>query len=164
MARGNSPRTGSRAGALCAIWFLCALAFLAASCGSDAPAETGSTRSMRTTTVEDLAPASLDLTEADGGGTFEIRVGGTVRLSLEADPSAGYSWELDDPDPEASVLEQLEQPVFTPDDPQAAEASGTLTYTFRAVDKGQMVVRLIYLDPEVDETPTKTFQIKLIVR
>ena len=140
------------------------LFLVAAGCDSTEPAQTESSLSTRTTAEEDTAPATLRLTEADNGGTFEVRVGGTIEVSLKADPSTGHSWELDDPDPEASLLQQVEEPVFAPDDPQTAEGPGTLTYTLRAADKGEMVVKFVYLDPEVGESPTKTFRIDLVVR
>lgn len=138
-------------------------AFFAA-CGSDAPSQTGLNRATGTTAEQDSAPASLRITESDTGKTFEVRAGGTIELVLAADPSSGYLWELDDPDPEASLLEQLKEPVFVPDDPQDEESAGTLTYTFRAADAGQMVVTFVYLDPEVVEAPAKTVQFDLIVR
>jgi predicted secreted protein len=83
---------------------------------------------------------------------------------LEANPSTGYSWELYDPDPEASLLAQVGEPAFVSEDPGAVGAGGILTFTFQAVDKGEMVVKLVYLAPGVGEAPAKTFQIHLTVR
>ncbi len=71
---------------------------------------------------------------------------------------------MDDPDPEASLLEQVGEPTFVSDDPGAVGAGGMMTFTFRAVDKGEMVITLVYLTPGVDEAPTKTFHIDLTVR
>jgi inhibitor of cysteine peptidase len=133
-------------------------------CGSDTPADTGSDQSTEPTPGETAAPDSLQLTQEDDGGSFDIQAGGTIGVALEANPSTGYAWELDDPDPEASLIEQVGEPVFKSDDPEAVGAGGVLTFTFRAVDKGEMVIKLVYLAPGVDEAPTKTFQIDLIVR
>jgi len=149
---------------LLALLLVAMLLLVAAGCGPTEPSQTASSRSTVTTAEENIAPATLRLTEADDGGTFEVRAGGTIEVALQADPSSGHYWELDDPDPEASLLEQVEEPVFTPEDPKAVEGQGTLTYTLRAADRGEMVVKFVYLDPEVGETPAKTFQIDLIVR
>ncbi len=107
-------------------------------------------------------PDSLTLTADDDGGTFAIRSGGTVLLELEANPSTGFAWEMDDPDPEASLLEQVIDPSFKSDDPEAMGAGGIMTYTFRAVDEGEMVLRMAYIPPSGGEA-TKTFEITLVV-
>jgi inhibitor of cysteine peptidase len=142
---------------------LLAVAFLAG-CGSDTPADTGSDLSTISSAGESPAPQSLHLTQADDGKSFEIQAGGTFDIALEANPSTGYSWELDDPDPEASLLAQVGEPAFVSDDPGAAGARGMLTFTFQAVDKGEMIIKFVYLAPGVDEAPTETFQIDLTVR
>ncbi|MFH0916946.1 MAG: protease inhibitor I42 family protein [bacterium] len=134
-----------------------------AGCGSDTPADTESTSSTETT-EESTVPESLQLTREDDGGSFEILAGGTIAIDLKANPSTGYFWELDDPDPEASLLEQVGEPAFESDNPDAMGAGGTLTFTFRAVDKGEMIIKLVYLAPEVDQAPADTFQIDLTVR
>ena len=83
-------------------------------------------------------------------------------MALEANPSTGFMWELELDDPEASLLEQLKEPSFASDDPDAAGAGGIMTYTFRAVDPGEMVVRMVYLPPDGSE-PTDVFEIDLTV-
>lgn len=109
-------------------------------------------------------PDSLELSEEDGGTSLAIQQGGTIVLTLEANPSTGYSWEMNDEDPEASLLLQMGEPVFNSDDPEAAGAGGTMTYTFTAADVGQMTVSMIYLGPAVEEAPTKTFEFDLTVK
>jgi inhibitor of cysteine peptidase len=135
-----------------------------AACGSDTPADTGSDLTTSSSAGESPAPQSLHLTQADNGGSFTIQAGGTFDIALEANPSTGYSWELDDPDPEGSLLAQVGEPTFVSDNPGAAGAGGTLTFTFQAVDKGEMIVTFVYLAPGVDEAPTETFRIDLTVR
>jgi predicted secreted protein len=155
---------------------LFALAGLAA-CGSsdpgnDQPAGSSTTSSVagdysgqvgEDTTDPDL-PDSLEITEEDDGKSFVIAQGGSIILMLEANPSTGYSWELNDEDPEASLLQQEGEPEFTSDDPDAAGAGGTITYTFIAADAGEMKVSFIYLGPNVQEAPTGTFEFNLTVK
>lgn len=135
-----------------------------AACGSDTSTGTTSGASPETTEQESTAPESLQLTGEDSGGTFEVQAGGLVELSLQANPSTGYAWEMDDPDPEASLLEQAEEPKFEPDNAEAVGSAGTMTFTFRAVDRGEMTVRMIYLPPSAEALAEETFEIRLIVR
>ncbi len=157
-----------RSGPQSVLTFLAVLVFstlvLALACGSDSPSETSSGEQAGSTAEGTTVPASLTLNEADDGGSFEIQAGGTIELSLQANPSTGFAWEMDDPDPEASLLEQIGEPVFVSDDPDAAGAGGIITYTFRAVDRGTMVVRLVYYPPDPTEDPTGSFQVDLTVR
>jgi inhibitor of cysteine peptidase len=139
------------------------LAFTLA-CGSDTPGDNTGADQTGSTAEGTTVPASLTLSETDDGGSFEIQAGGTIELSLQANPSTGFAWEMDDPDPEASLLEQVGDPVFISDNPDAAGAGGTVTYTFRAVDRGEMVVRMVYYPPDPTMDPTDSFQIDLTVK
>lgn len=56
------------------------------------------------------------------------------------------------------------EPSFVPDNPGAVGSAGILTFVFRAVDKGEMVINLVYLPPGGGTTPAKTFHIDLSVR
>jgi inhibitor of cysteine peptidase len=152
-----------RSGPLLCLALLAALVF-ALACSSDTPAETTAGAQTGGIGVESTVPAALTVTEAEDGGSLEIQAGGIIKLSLPADPGTGYAWEMDDPDPEASLLEQVEEPVFVSDDPDAVGAGGIITYTFRAVDRGKMVVRLAYFPPDPTKDPVDTFQVDLTVR
>jgi inhibitor of cysteine peptidase len=123
--------------------------------GSDASGGGGS---------DQQSPATLNLSAKDNGGTFVIQTGGTIVLKLESNPSTGYSWEMNDPDPEASLLEQVGEPIFKSDNPDLAGAGGTMTFTFKAADPGNMTVSLAYMPPAADEAPTMTFQFDLTVK
>ncbi len=144
-----------------------------AGCSSDTPSGGGDTtatsagESTTSTTPDDSStdsdlPESLELTAEDDGDSFSVKEGGTISVALEANPSTGFMWELELEDPEASLLEQLREPSFVSDDPEAAGAGGIMTYTFRAVDPGEMVVRMVYLPPDGSE-PTDAFEIDLTV-
>jgi inhibitor of cysteine peptidase len=160
----------TRSGSILVMALLLSLVFVAGCGGSDSPAgtdtdsstDTGS--STDTTAEESTAPDSLRLSQEDDGGSFEIQVGGTIELSLEANPTTGYAWEMDDADPETSLIEQIGEPTFVSDNPDAMGAGGVLTFTFRAVDRGEMVIKLVCLSPGAADAPTETFQIDLTVR
>lgn len=112
--------------------------------------------------ADGAVPGSLELTVADDGGSFAVKSGGTITLALPASPSTGFVWEMDDPDPEASLLEQLVDPSFQADDPGAVGSGGIMTFTFRAVDDGSMVLRLVHLPPDGSKA-TDTFEVDLHV-
>jgi inhibitor of cysteine peptidase len=137
--------------------------------GADQPADSstvtgsGAERAGDDTTDPKLQN-SFEITEEDNGKSFVVAQGGSIILTLEANPSTGYSWELNDEDPEASLLQQEGKPEFTSDDPDAAGAGGTITYTFIAADAGEMKVSFIYLGPDVEAAPTKTFEFNLTVK
>jgi inhibitor of cysteine peptidase len=159
-----AARFMTRSGSIVVVALLLALVFVAGCGDSDAPTGTNSSASTNTTAEESTAPDSLRLTQEDDGGSFEIRVGGTIELSLEANPTTGYAWEMDDADPETSLIEEIGEPNFVSDNPDAVGAGGILTFTFRAVDRGEMVIKLVYLSPSPADAPTETFQIDLTVR
>jgi len=165
----------TRARLILTVLLLLALSCLAASCASGDSSDTSGDLTTDTseasgpddsadTNSDDQVPDSLDLSAEDDGGSFVIQTGGTIVLTLEANPSTGFAWEMNDPDPEASLLAQVGEPIFTSDNPDAAGAGGTVTYTFMAADPGEMTVSLIYMSPGVDEAPTKTFEFDLTVK
>ena len=154
--------------------FLLLLALLSlAACGSgnsgasdtsgDTSGTSGSGASGDTSSGQQT-PDSLNLTAKDNGDTFVIRTGGMIVLKLAANPSTGYSWEMNDPDPEASLLEQVGEPVFKSANPDVAGAGGIMTFTFKAADPGNMTVSLVYTPPAADEAPSKTFEFDLTVK
>jgi len=109
------------------------------------------------------APSTLTLTADDNGGSFAVKKGGTVTLTLAENPSTGVMWEMQLDDPEASLIEQLAEPSFEPDDPGAEGEGGMTTFSFKAADAGEMVVRLVLLPPDEVE-PDDTFEVTLTVR
>jgi inhibitor of cysteine peptidase len=155
-----------------AFLFLLALLSLAA-CGSGKSGSSDTSGDASGSSESDLSgdatsdqqiPDSLDLTAKDNGGTFVIQVGGTIVLKLEANPSTGYSWEMNDPDPEQSLLAQVGEPVFKADNPDAAGAGGIETFTFNAADPGEMTVSLVYASLGANEAPTEAFEFDLTVK
>jgi predicted secreted protein len=128
-------------------------------------ASAGSTdTSTETTAGESAAPDSLKLSQEDNGGTFEVRAGSIIQLSLKIDAGSGRSWQMDDPDPEASLLEQVGEPTRSFEDSAGPARALIVTFTLKAVDRGEMTVRFIYVSADPTEEPTDTFEIVLIVK
>ena len=105
------------------------------------------------------------LTLADDGKTFELAVGQTLTLELEANPTTGYGWEVVETG--GGILEQVGEPIFqqTAARGQALGADGVQILAFKAVGRGEGLLELVYRRPwEKDADPLSIFTIKVLVR
>ncbi len=98
-------------------------------------------------------------------GQVTVELGQTFPVTLESNPSTGYSWEwIDDPN---SIVEQVGQAEFISretDDPFTIGAGGWEVFTFQAVSPGQMTLELVYRRPWEESTePLKTFSLHVTV-
>lgn len=103
----------------------------------------------------------VQLTAGDAGSTVHVKQGATVEVSLEGNPTTGYTWETV-PD-RSSLLAQQGQPVFAADN-NALGSGGMMTLRFRAVQAGTAPLKLIYhrtFEPGVP--PLHTFDVTIIV-
>jgi inhibitor of cysteine peptidase len=106
--------------------------------------------------------AAATLTEEDAGRTVELRVGDTMAVVLEGNPTTGFTWETAAVD--ASVLRQLGEPQFEPES-SLIGAGGKFTFRFEAVAPGQTVLQLVYHRPwETDVPPANTFEVTAVVQ
>ena len=99
--------------------------------------------------------------ERDNGRRVELRVGDVLILTLRANYSTGYSWEVvSSGEP---VLRQAGPPTFT-EDSHLAGAGGTATFEFRAEKAGSTSLELVYVRPwEKDAEPARTFSLTVVV-
>ena len=105
---------------------------------------------------------------AEGGGKvfsaspIDVSVGDTFTISLESNPSTGYTWELSEPLDDAVV-------VSLGSDHQAGEGTGVgvaghQLFTFQAVGKGSTTIGLQYVRPwETGVAPAQTSEFDLEV-
>jgi inhibitor of cysteine peptidase len=106
-------------------------------------------------------PDALRLTEKDSGSYVELIVGQNMQLSLDANPTTGYTWEVTQSD--AGVLDQVGNMEYNPDS-NAIGSGGTMTFRFHAAKTGETTLRLIYQRPhEKDKPPLKTFEVAVTV-
>jgi inhibitor of cysteine peptidase len=109
-----------------------------------------------------IPEAQARVSEEDAGSTVELRVGDTLEVMLDGNPTTGFSWETAAVD--ASVLKQLGEPGFQPDT-SLIGSGGKFTFRFEAAGSGQTLLRLIYHRPwEKDVPPEKTFEVTVIVQ
>ena len=106
--------------------------------------------------------AAVTLTEEDAGRTVELRVGDTMAVVLDGNPTTGFQWETAALD--ASVLKQLGEPGFEPATGLIG-SGGKFTFRFEAVASGQTLLRLVYHRPwETDVPPERTFEANVTVQ
>ena len=109
-------------------------------------------------------PSTVRVSENDAGSTVRLHTGDTLQVSLEGNPSTGYSWEMVEAD--TAVLKQSGEPEFTSykHAGQFVGSPGTVTMTFTMVGAGQTVLKLIYCCPfEENVQPLKTFELKVVI-
>jgi len=110
-------------------------------------------------------PSAVGLSEEDSGTTVQLRVGDTMDVTLDGNPTTGFAWETAAVD--VSVLKQLGEPEYVPDPHPVGlvGSGGRFTFRFEAVASGQTVLRLIYHRPwEKDVPPEKTFEVTVTVQ
>jgi len=98
----------------------------------------------------------------DNGRQIELEKGQILVITLEANPTTGYTWEI--AEHEEHVLRQVGEAGFEPES-EAIGAQGIQTLRFEAVNVGKTTLKLVYRRPwEEDVEPLDTFSIKVVVR
>jgi len=102
--------------------------------------------------------ASID----DNGREMQLKKGQTLVVTLEGNPTTGYSWEVAEPLSE-QVLRQAGEPEFQQES-DLVGAGGVQILRFEAVNAGKMTLKLIYHRPwERDVEPLETYSIQVVV-
>ncbi len=84
-----------------------------------------------------------------------VRKGGVVRITLPANATTGYSWQIRRG--AARILKQLGEAKYNAPDSDLVGASGTETWTFRAPQAGATVLVMTYTRPwEKKQPPADT--------
>jgi inhibitor of cysteine peptidase len=102
--------------------------------------------------------------DEDAGGQVDLQVGQILTVSLESNPTTGYSWQVADLND--AVLQQLGEVEFK----QAGEeglvgAGGIETFRFESVCAGETSLELKYVRPwEEGVPPEKIFTIQVVIQ
>ncbi len=103
--------------------------------------------------------ASID----DDGREKQLKKGQTLVVTLEGNPTTGYSWEVAEPLNE-QVLRQAGEPEFKQES-DALGAGGVQILRFEAVNAGKFTLKLVYHRSwEKDVEPLETYSIEVVVR
>jgi len=114
--------------------------------------------------VVSCSPAKpVSLTAADNGSQVKVNSGDQIVITLDGNPSTGFSWEAKNLDP--TMFEQVGEPTFVSSNPGMVGAGGSLTLTFKALKAGTVPLTLIYHRPwETGVEPINTFSVNVIVK
>ncbi|MGB5932505.1 MAG: C1 family peptidase, partial [Anaerolineae bacterium] len=104
-------------------------------------------------------PTEVRLSTEDDGRHVELKEGQLLVITLEANPSTGYIWEVAGPD--EKVLRQVGDIEFEQES-NLLGAPGRQAIRFQAVGEGQATLRLVYRRPwEEGVEPAKTFSLQV---
>jgi inhibitor of cysteine peptidase len=102
----------------------------------------------------------------DNGSRVELKKGQTLVVTLESNPSTGYSWEV--AEGMGTVLQQQGEAEFQPaktGDQPLVGAGGSETLRFDVAAAGETTLKLVYHRPwEKGVEPLETFSVQVIVR
>ncbi len=113
-------------------------------------------------TSDTQPPPAAEISEGDRGVTQQIEIGQEIRLSLDANPTTGYSWSLDGPLP--AQLKQVGEPTFTAQS-DALGAGGVQVWTFAGAASGTGELKMKYWRSfEPSAPPADTFRITVDVK
>ncbi len=111
--------------------------------------------------------ASMQLDASADGTTQQMKMGEVFAITLETNPSTGYSWVPTISDPK--VLAQMGEPQYLEPTQSTAEpllgAPTTVTLFFQAMGTGSTILTLDYKQSfEVNVAPEQTVTIKVEVK
>jgi len=105
-------------------------------------------------------PSVKKITARDVASTVQMKLGDTLEIALEGNPTTGYTWAV------ASKVAQLQQQGEweLKRDSNLIGAGGTIILRFKAVREGEATLQLIYHRVwEKGVPPVKTFEVKVVV-
>jgi inhibitor of cysteine peptidase len=105
----------------------------------------------------------VTLTAANKGSQVNLKVGDQIVITLDGNPSTGYTWESLGLD--TTIFEQVGEATFVSSNPGLVGAGGNLTLTFKAVKAGTASLTLVYHRPwETGVDPLDTFAVTVTVK
>lgn len=101
----------------------------------------------------------------DQGRTVELAAGETLLVTLESNPTTGYSWQVSEVD--EAVLKRKGEPEYKQraGSEGLVGAGGAETFRFEAAGAGRTTLTLVYARPwEQDVPPVETYSIVVVVK
>ncbi|MGD8905001.1 MAG: protease inhibitor I42 family protein [Anaerolineae bacterium] len=144
---------------------LLAVLVLAAGCAS-ANSDAASEEADRGGEASPMPDDDVVLTAEDDGSVVELGEGQALVVTLESNPTTGYSWQVSEVDED--VLMQIGDPEFeeaaATEGEQVLGSGGTETFYFASA-AGETTLTLVYHRPwEEDVEPEAVFSVEVIVR
>ena len=108
-------------------------------------------------------PSEVLLTETDNGNEIAVKKGQSMVISLDSNPTTGYTWELVE-HPDEHILQQVGELEFAQES-ELIGAGGVETIRFNVVGPGLTAIKLEYHRPwETNVSPEKIFYIHVVAR
>lgn len=106
---------------------------------------------------------SVSLKETDLGEKVTLSVGQQMEITLESNPTTGYSWQV--ADDAGGIVEMVGEPEFVSEPAPAGMVGrgGAETLTFRAEEKGGGTLVLEYRRPWEKGSAEKTIELAIEV-
>ena len=104
------------------------------------------------------------ITASDNGKQISIEPGDVITITLESNPTTGYSWQVLEID--NAILVQDGAPEYKQDSGSAGlvGAGGTETFRFKAAEPGQTSLKLGYMRPWESVPPIENFSVTVVVQ
>jgi inhibitor of cysteine peptidase len=100
------------------------------------------------------------LTQADDGGTVEVKTGDMLSIRLEENPTTGYRWTVDQLDGQMLELQNSAYAAAG----GGIGAGGARTMSFKARQPGTAQLRLKYRREWEHDSPLKQFTVTVSVQ
>ena len=107
---------------------------------------------------------STHITEVDNGKQITIKSGDEFTLTLDSNPTTGYSWQVTEID--TTILVQEGDPEYKQSSGTEGlvGAGGTETFRFKGAGTGAATLELGYMRPWESVPPIETFSLQVIVQ
>ena len=115
-----------------------------------------------TASSKTVQPDDVQLTDTNNGGQVTVKVGQTINLQLESNPSTGFGWEVSQVD--TTLLAQKGDKTYAPasQNKSVAGGGGWEYFHFTVQQKGETTLKLIYHRSwEKGVEPAQTFEVKI---
>jgi len=113
-------------------------------------------------TLAACSSAAVELDAQENGQSVEVASGDKFTITLEGNPTTGYSWEVSEFD--QAVVELVGEPDYKTDSKMIG-SGGVYTFTFKAAAAGTTNLKLIYHRSwEEDVEPEKVYEVTLKVK
>jgi len=110
----------------------------------------------------DAAPRPLKLGEADNSNAYTVKVGDTIEVIISGNMTTGFSWAAALAEKDAALVQQVGEPAYATNSTLVG-SGGTFTLTFKAMAKGEAILKLVYVRPWETVVPEKTFSATVTV-
>jgi inhibitor of cysteine peptidase len=108
------------------------------------------------------AGGPLKLGEADNGKAYTVKAGDSVEVVIPGNMTTGFSWTAALAGKDAALLQLAGAPAYATGSTLVG-GGGTFTFTFKAVSKGEALLKLVYARPWENVAPEKTFSVTVTV-